>query len=107
MELRGLNHDLLGRLLSASTLRQRVIADNVANQNTPGYRRQEVAFEELLREAFERGKDDTSQIEARIVEVSSTLARDLGIPEVIIPMILCLRKKLHQMIHQRWLIPQK
>jgi flagellar basal-body rod protein FlgB len=39
---------LLGRVLDASSLRHRVISQNIANVNTPGYRRQEVAFEEAL-----------------------------------------------------------
>ena len=43
--------DLMSRTLDAAALRHRVIAQNVANVNTPGYRRREVAFEaELARE---------------------------------------------------------
>ncbi|NHN28389.1 flagellar basal body rod protein FlgB [Paenibacillus agricola] len=38
----------LERSLDASTLRQRVIADNVANVDTPYFKRSEVQFEELL-----------------------------------------------------------
>jgi flagellar basal-body rod protein FlgB len=34
--------------LDASALRQRVIASNLANADTPGYKAQEVAFEEML-----------------------------------------------------------
>jgi len=34
--------------LDAGTLRQRAIAQNIAHANTPGYRAQEVRFEELL-----------------------------------------------------------
>jgi len=44
--------DLLARLLSAASLRAEVIANNIANQNTPGFRRQTVRFEELLRGAL-------------------------------------------------------
>jgi len=42
------NLPLLKRALSAYALRHRVIADNVANVSTPGYRAQEVRFEEFL-----------------------------------------------------------
>jgi flagellar basal-body rod protein FlgB len=42
------NLELAKRALDAGTLRQRVIASNLANAETPGYRSQEVAFEELL-----------------------------------------------------------
>lgn len=41
--------------LDALALRQRVIADNVANINTPDYRAKRVAFEESLARAVEQG----------------------------------------------------
>jgi flagellar basal-body rod protein FlgB len=44
--------NLLSRLLDTASMRQNVIAQNVANVNTPGYSAQEVAFEEALRQAF-------------------------------------------------------
>jgi flagellar basal-body rod protein FlgB len=44
--------DTLGQVLDASGLRHRVIAQNVANVNTPGYQRREVAFEEELAKAL-------------------------------------------------------
>ena len=40
------------KVLDATALRHRVVANNVANVSTPGYRRTEVAFEEDLREAL-------------------------------------------------------
>ncbi|MDZ7272212.1 MAG: flagellar basal body rod protein FlgB [candidate division KSB1 bacterium] len=46
---------LLHRILNLTTARERAIASNVANVNTPGYRRKDVAFEELLAEATGRG----------------------------------------------------
>jgi len=57
--------DLLLRLLRASSLRQRVIASNIANLNTPGYTRQVVRFEELLSDAGGR-PDALARIEPRI-----------------------------------------
>lgn len=54
MELTGPSDALLLRLMSAATLRARVLAGNLANQNTPGYQRREVRFEELLAGAFGR-----------------------------------------------------
>jgi flagellar basal-body rod protein FlgB len=48
--------DLMVRLLGACELRARVVSSNIANSNTPGYVRQVVRFEELLREELaERG----------------------------------------------------
>jgi flagellar basal-body rod protein FlgB len=43
---------LLSRVMDAATLRHRVIAQNIANVNTPGYRRLEVTFEEDLARAL-------------------------------------------------------
>lgn len=40
--------DVLGRLISAADVRQRVISQNIANVNTPNYRRMDVEFESLL-----------------------------------------------------------
>jgi flagellar basal-body rod protein FlgB len=44
--------DLLAQVLDASALRHRVIAQNIANVNTPGYKRLEVAFEGELKQAL-------------------------------------------------------
>jgi flagellar basal-body rod protein FlgB len=43
-------------MMDTAMLRGRVIANNIANVNTPGYRRVEVAFEEELRSALDRTK---------------------------------------------------
>jgi flagellar basal-body rod protein FlgB len=37
-------------------LRSKAIANNIANVNTPGYKRVEVTFEDELRKALDRGK---------------------------------------------------
>jgi len=43
------NHlNLLTRLLDATEMRQKVIGQNIANVNTPGYRRMDVSFEAAL-----------------------------------------------------------
>ncbi len=52
--------NLLSRLLDVATLRQDVIAQNVANVNTPGYNAQEVAFEDALRQAI--GQHETGLV---------------------------------------------
>lgn len=46
----------LENALSASTTRRDVIANNIANVNTPGFRRGEVEFEEMLSTALGDGK---------------------------------------------------
>ena len=45
METRAPHLALLAQVLDAAALRHRVIAQNIANVNTPGYHRREVAFE--------------------------------------------------------------
>lgn len=42
----------LEKALDASSLRQKVAAHNIANVNTPGFKRSYVAFEEELRQAL-------------------------------------------------------
>lgn len=44
--------DLLGQVMDTASLRHRVIAQNVANVNTPNYKRLEVAFEGELAKAL-------------------------------------------------------
>lgn len=62
--------DLVLKLLSVASLRAKVIAGNLANQNTPGYTRRVVRFEEMLNQAMERGGDLSAAalIEPRIEE---------------------------------------
>lgn len=56
--------DLLSNVMTAAGLRHRVIAQNIANVNTPGYRRLEVAFEAELAKAL----DAPAAARPRIVE---------------------------------------
>ncbi len=51
------NMDLLSRLLSVTSMRHDVIAQNVANVNTPGFRTLDVSFEDALRDAMTDGAD--------------------------------------------------
>ena len=50
----GLTRQSVYKSLDASALRNRVIAQNLANVQTPGYRRKEVIFEEELKKVFEK-----------------------------------------------------
>ena len=45
------------RVLDAVAVRTKVILHNIANQNTPGYKRYMVTFEDRMREAHAAGKD--------------------------------------------------
>jgi flagellar basal-body rod protein FlgB len=85
MELQGPQEALLLRLMDAAGKRSRVLANNLANQNTPGYRRQVVRFEELLGAAIQRGETDLGGIEAAVVSDFDTKSRTDGnnvIPEL-------------------------
>ena len=52
---------LLRRSLDAASLRQRVIANNIANVDTPRFKRSEVQFEDVLRQYLQRTRKDTSR----------------------------------------------
>ena len=69
---------LLSRLLDAAALRHRVIAQNVANVNTPGYRALEVDFEDALARQLERGGDLAAMTPPRIVEATDARPRADG-----------------------------
>jgi flagellar basal-body rod protein FlgB len=61
--------DLLEAGIRAENLRQRAIANNVANLKTPGYRRTDVKFEELLAKVLNSsGKVDLSEIKPQIYQ---------------------------------------
>lgn len=59
--------------LRARGLRQRVIAHNIANAHTPGYRRQAVRFEEALADVMaSRGRRPASQAEPEVFAPRTT-----------------------------------
>src|SRR3954464_4040556 len=61
----------LERALMGSSLRQQAIAQNIANVNTPGYRRQDVDFQSALHAAWDEG-------ESSVERVSPSVAVDQG-----------------------------
>jgi flagellar basal-body rod protein FlgB len=58
----------LNSALDGLALRQRAIAENVANVQTPGYQAQRVAFEDALASAVEDGEGAVSATVARSLE---------------------------------------
>lgn len=48
--------DRISRALDASALRQNVIANNIANVDTPNYKRSEVRFEQFLQQELDAYK---------------------------------------------------
>ena len=61
--LGGSEMALLKGAIAAAELRQQVIADNIANVDTPGFKRSEVLFEELL--ASRLGNQAEAKLELR------------------------------------------
>ncbi|MEZ5973444.1 MAG: flagellar basal body rod protein FlgB [Planctomycetota bacterium] len=62
MELYGPHSALLMRMMSTATERSRVIAGNIANQNTPGFKRQTIEFESLLTEELRRNRPELERV---------------------------------------------
>ncbi|MHC4561700.1 MAG: flagellar basal body rod protein FlgB [Planctomycetota bacterium] len=64
--------DLIEAGLNASHLRSRAIANNVANITTPGYRRHDVKFEEILAQQLAQGKIKPDQLKAELFRPMTT-----------------------------------
>lgn len=56
--------NVLDKAADASWMRNEAIANNIANATTPGYKRQDVAFESELRKAL--GQDDCKSMDERV-----------------------------------------
>lgn len=71
--------DLIDAGIKAETLRQKAIANNIANLETPGYRRIDVKFEELLARCLRSSKEfDISEVEAQIYQPKQTPVKSNG-----------------------------
>jgi flagellar basal-body rod protein FlgB len=70
---------MLERVLDGTALRQRVLAHNLANLNTPGFKRQDVEFRRELAEAMRAGHEDgVAPAGARVFEDGTASARPDG-----------------------------
>lgn len=71
--------DMMGKLLDAAALRQRVIAGNLANVNTPNFRRYDVEFEDVFNEAVKGGNIDRArEIQPRVVQDEGGAVKEDG-----------------------------
>ncbi len=70
------------RALDATALRQQVISHNLANANTPGYKRQEVQFENELSRAISQHDNPCAprinSVRPRVITVGNTSERADG-----------------------------
>lgn len=65
--------------IKAETLRQKAIASNIANLQTPGYRRFDVEFKELLNKAMDSsGAIDFDDVEAQFYQPKQTPVKSNG-----------------------------
>jgi flagellar basal-body rod protein FlgB len=78
MELFDTTQIGLERALSGSALRQQAIAQNIANVNTPGYRRQDVDFQSALAAAWDGGEQSVESVTPRTEADTSAVMRADG-----------------------------
>lgn len=69
---------VLGKTLDATAARQKSIANNIANVETPGYKRSYVSFEEELRSALNR--KDKREIQKALSELVPVRRNDVFSP---------------------------
>lgn len=70
---------LLEAGIKAEELRQKTIASNIANMETPGYRRLDVRFEDLLAKAMQSGTStDVSSVEPEVFAPKTTFLKPNG-----------------------------
>ena len=56
--------NVMQKTMDATAMRSEVILNNMANVNTPGYKRKDIRFETELKHAFARASQDT--VDARV-----------------------------------------
>lgn len=71
MQIGSKNDGLLMKLLDATVERDRVLGANIANINTPGYKRRVHKFEELLHDAMLDGENLHAVKAQTIVDVTT------------------------------------
>lgn len=75
----GEKMELLQRLVSAADVRQNVVSQNIANVNTPGYKTQEVQFEDALASELQRSSPSSlPQSQPRVAASAGLKTRNDG-----------------------------
>ena len=70
--------ECLEAAMRAANLRQTVIANNIANLDTPGYRRQDVQFTDILSKAIEADQTELGEVEPKIITPGTTELNEKG-----------------------------
>jgi flagellar basal-body rod protein FlgB len=73
------NCALLEQLMTIAANKQKVIANNIANVNTPGFRRKELKFEEeFLKAVEENDLEAVRQVEGKVVYSDDPTLQNAG-----------------------------
>jgi len=98
--LRGLFSDLtidvLAKSLDASGLRHRVIADNIANVETPGFTRSDVSFCEELERAL--ASTDADAAGRMVNDIEASVYADLSSPARSDGNNVCIDKEMAELV---------
>jgi flagellar basal-body rod protein FlgB len=73
---------LLEQAISAASIRHKVIADNIANVNTPGFKRSEVRFEDALREEMDLPKQKLPMLITHEHHIGQTVRSGVPSPQI-------------------------
>lgn len=75
-----ITYKLIKKSLDAGALRQKVLANNIANLNTRGFKRSDVVFEEALKEELKKNNslEKAAAIEPVVVKDNTTSMREDG-----------------------------
>lgn len=65
--------NILDKAADASWMRENVITNNIANIDTPGYKRQDIDFESVLQKAL--GKTKYSSLDKKVRELNQNLGK--------------------------------
>lgn len=71
------NMDVMAKALDAYTLRNSTIASNIANADTPGYKRKDVKFESVLNDAIKASDNGNKSVANR--GIKSRIANQNGL----------------------------
>lgn len=67
--------NVLDRAADASWMRNEAIGNNLSNADTPGYKRQDVAFEDVLKEALGRNRFRSTDAKVAGIDLSRLTGR--------------------------------
>ncbi len=76
--LNNVSMSLLEKSMDAVWMRQKVIANNIANAATPGYKSQRLEFEELLGEQMQKAGGNEAELQKAIDKTEPRIVREEG-----------------------------